>query len=166
MVTNGKYFLFTLKSQLFVYIFILYSSWQTVAFCGIAPCCVVILTLIFLPETPYWLIENNQFDEAQKSLRFFRGSNYDTSSELDEIHQKHLSKQKSQTFTWIMKRLFSQAFFRPFLCIGMLEIIFMLSGFEVVMLYMHRILETTQSSIDPALGPVIAGVVRVISAGT
>ena len=136
------------------------------AFCGITPCCVVILTLIFLPETPYWLIENNQFDEAQKSLRFFRGSNYDTSSELDEIHQKHLSKQKSQTFTWIMKRLFSQAFFRPFLCIGMLEIIFMLSGFEVVMLYMHRILETTQSSIDPALGPVIAGVVRVISAGT
>ena len=30
---------------------------------------------------------------------------------------------------------------------------------------MHRILETTQSSIDPALGPVITGVVRVISAG-
>ena len=41
----------------------------------------------------------------------------------------------------------------------------MLSGFEVVMLYMHRILETTQSSIDPALGLVITGVVRVISAG-
>ena len=32
-------------------------------------------------------------------------------------------------------------------------------------LHMHRILETTQSSIDPALGPVITGVVRVISAG-
>ena len=30
---------------------------------------------------------------------------------------------------------------------------------------MHRILETTQSNIDPALGPVITGVVRVISAG-
>ena len=130
-----------------------------------APCCVVILTLIFLPETPYWLIENNQFEEAKKSLKFFRGINHDTSAELEEIHQKHLSKKESQTFSWIMRRLFSRAFFRPFLCIGMLEIIFMLSGFEVVMLYMHRILETTQSSIDPSLGPVITGVVRVISAG-
>ena len=130
------------------------------------PCCVVILTLLFLPETPYWLIENNQFEEAKKSLKFFRGTNYDTSSELEEIHQKHLSKPKSQTFTWVMRRLFSQAFFRPFLCIGMLEILFSISGFEVVTLYMHRILETTQSSIDPALGPVITGVVRVISAGT
>ena len=129
------------------------------------PCCLVILTLFFLPETPYWLIENNQFEEAQKSLKFFRGTNYDLSNELEEIQQKHLSKQKKQTFTWIMRRLFSPAFFRPFLCIGMLEILFMLSGFEVVMLYMHRILETTQSSIDPALGPVITGVVRVISAG-
>ena len=144
---------------------LIYSSWQTVAFCGIAPCCVVILTLIFLPETPYWLIENNQFEKAKKSLKFFRGTNYDTSTELEEIHQKHLSKPKSQTFSWVMRRLFSRAFFRPFLCIGMLEILFSISGFEIVTLYMHRILETTQSSIDPALGPVITGVVRVISAG-
>ena len=41
--------------------------------------------MIFLPETPYWLVENNQIEAAKNSLIFFRGTDYDVDSELNEI---------------------------------------------------------------------------------
>ena len=143
-----------------------FSSWRIVSFCGIAPCCITMLALIILPETPYWLIENNQLDEARKSLHFFRGRNYDTDLELNEIQEKHLSKlQNSKSYLWILKRLCSRAFFKPFSCIGILEGLYCLTGFDVVIVYMISNLKETGSSIDPNLGPIIVGIVRFISAG-
>ena len=53
------------------------------------------VAMVLLPETPYWLIEYNQFEKAKKSLRFFRGSKYDINPEFNEIHQNH---QKYQNY--------------------------------------------------------------------
>ena len=141
-------------------------SWKIVAFCGIAPCCIMIFALILLPETPYWLIENNQFDQARKSLVFFRGPNCNIESELKEMEDKHLSKQQNrESCIWIIKRMCSRAFLKPFYCIGILEILFMFTGFDIVVIYMVSLLKETGSSIDPNLGPIVVGIVRFISAG-
>ena len=116
--------------------------------------------MMILPETPYWLIENNRFDKARESLVFFRGSLYDVNPELDEIHKRHLLKDKIQACSWILRRLFSKAFFQPFLCSGVLYMIFCISGFSVIIIYMVTILEETGSGLDPKNGPVIVGSVR------
>ena len=124
--------------------------------------------MIFLPETPYWLIENNQIEAARKSLIFFRGTNYDVASELDEIKEKFMSKQRADSTTsisWILKRFWSAAFLKPFLCIGMTLIISNLTGFEVINLYMVPILQESGSNIDAEIGTIIVGGVRVVSAG-
>ena len=62
-----------------------FSSWRIAAACGAANCAILIITMIFLPETPYWLVENNQIEAAKNSLIFFRGTDYDVDSELNEI---------------------------------------------------------------------------------
>ena len=142
-----------------------FSSWRIVSFCVIGPSCIVLLAMIALPETPYWLIENNHFEKAKKSLQFFRGTNYDITYEIDEIQQKHLSKQKYQSTLWTLRRLCSRAFFKPFMCIGILELLWNVSGFEVLTLYMVPVLKETESIIEPNLGPVIVGGVRVVVAG-
>ena len=129
------------------------------------PCCVLFISLLFLPETPYWLVEQNQLDKATESLKFFRGPNYDIAHEIDEIHQKHLSKDESQSFIWIFKRMFSSAFLKPFLCNGVLRMFFALCGFDILNLFMIQILNDTGSSVDPKLGPVIIGSVRMFLAG-
>lgn len=118
--------------------------------------------MAILPETPYWLIEHNRYEEAEKSLKFFRGSLYDVNPELEEIHQRHLSKDKSQSYSWMLKRLFSKAFLRPFLSVGIIPVIFVWSGFDIVQIYMVNVLEGTGSSIDPKYGPMIAGGTRAI----
>ena len=118
--------------------------------------------MVALPETPYWLIEYNRFEQAKKSLKFFRGSFYDVNPELNEIHQRHLSKDKSQSCSWMLQRLFSKAFFRPFLSVGVIPVIFVISGFDIIQIYMVTVLEETGSSINPAFGPMIVGGNRAI----
>ena len=148
-----------------VFFYISSSTWKVIAFCCVPPCCVLFISLLFLPETPYWLVEQNQLDKATESLKFFRGPNYDIAHEIDEIHQKHLSKDESQSFIWIFKRMFSSAFLKPFLCNGVLRMFFALCGFDILNLFMIQILTDTGSSVDPKLGPVIVGSVRMFLAG-
>lgn len=67
-------------STLFICIGILFSMivgtfwpWRTVAlFYALLPLASFII-IIFIPETPYWLIRKARLEEAQKSLAWFRG---------------------------------------------------------------------------------------------
>ena len=92
-------------------------------------------------------------------MQFYRGDKYDITEEIGEIQQRHVSKQQMQSVTcaWTLKRLFSASFFKPFLCVGLLNILSKLSGSNVITYYMITILEESGSSIDPNIGPIIAG---------
>ena len=84
--------------------------------------------------------------------------------------EKFISKQKVDSrsispVSWILKRFWSAAFLKPFLCIGMTLIISNLTGFEVINLYMVPILQESGSNIDAEIGTIIVGGVRVLSAG-
>ena len=114
--------------------------------------------MVLLPETPYWLIEYNQFEKAKKSLRFFRGSKYDINPEFNEIHQRHLSKDKNQSCSWMLQRLFSKAFLKPFMCSGVIYMIFTVSGFDIIIIYMVTILQETGSSVDPNIGTMVTAI--------
>ena len=116
------------------------------------------VAMVLLPETPYWLIEYNQFEKAKKSLRFFRGSKYDVNPEFNEIHQRHLSKDKNQSCSWMLQRLFSKAFMKPFMCSGVIYMIFTVSGFDIIIIYMVTILQDTGSSVDPDIGPMVTAI--------
>ena len=65
-----------------VWTFSYFVSWRMTAFIGIIPPTLLFLLLIPLPETPYWLIEDENEDQAKKSLQFYRGAEYNISEEL------------------------------------------------------------------------------------
>ena len=143
-----------------------YQSWRYVAFCSIAPCVVIFITMLLLPETPYWLIENSQFDEAHKSLKFFRNSNENLQIEFDEIAKKRLSKESKKNLCNSGQIFLSSSFLKPFSCVGVIYMLGNLTGFEVLVIYMVPILRYTGSTVDPELAPIIIGTIRVFSAGT
>ena len=143
-------------------------TWRMTAFLSIIPAVLLMILLTPLPETPYWLIEDEKFLQARKALQFFRGKNFDVEEELQEIQKKHESKksqitQKSWKFT--LKRIFSSAFFKPFSCVGILYVIGTWTGFNSLIVYMVTILEETGSNIDPHLAPIIVGCMRLTFAG-
>ena len=146
-------------------------TWRLTAFVLIIPFVLMTLSIIWFPETPYWLIGNNDYNGAKKSLEFFRGKTYDITEELTEIRQKHESKlNNSEKMTWKYKiqRTFSMAFFKPFSCVGILYSLTCWTGFDIFQTYMVSTLEESGSSIwiKITLVPTIVGVIGLITAGT
>ena len=145
-----------------------FLPWRATAYLLMVPPILLIILMIPLPETPYWLVEDKQNEAAKKSLQFFRGKDYDIYEELTEIEVKHESKQTAQAqsnWKFTISRIFSIAFFKPFSCVGILYIIGTWTGFNCLLVYMITFLEETGSSFDPRIGPIVVGGLRVAFAG-
>ena len=153
---------------LLVWLFGYFLTWRVIAYILSIPPIILAISMSLLPETPYWLIEKNKLETARKSLEFYRGKKYYVAEELNEIQEKYESKKSqmsNQSWKDRAKNLFSSAFFKPFLCVGVLFIIdSTYSG--PYLTYMIDILDETGSNIDPDLGTVMVGSIRVIFAGT
>ena len=125
---------------------------------------VLVAGMWFLPETPYWLVENRREDEARRSLQWYRGAQYDIQQELQEIIDKKREKdaigQKSRTICQTLKTLASPTFLRPFSCAGVLYLAAQWTGISTMVFYMTNIFQESGSSIDPWLAPIIVGVIR------
>ncbi|XP_066153931.1 solute carrier family 2, facilitated glucose transporter member 8-like [Euwallacea fornicatus] len=57
------------------------------------------LSILFLPETPFYLIAGERFGKARKSLMFYRGDEDQVSEELTEL-QKHLREHQVGSSIW------------------------------------------------------------------
>ena len=145
-----------------------FFSWRMTAFLSTIPSMLQLLLMIPLPETPYWLIENEEFERAKKSMKFFRGKDYDISEEIHEIHKKHESKRANmpkKSWKFVMGRLFSNAFFKPFSCIGVVAIVGTWTGYNSLMVYMTDIFRESASTLDPQIGVIFVGALRLPFAG-
>ena len=131
------------------------------------PSILTMTLLLFFPETPYWLIENNRTEDGKKSLQYFRGKEFDVTNEINEIQEKHLEKQSSMGNSWdrTLRRLLSPAFLKPFSCIGVIWSLNMLSGFPVFANYQYDFMEMSGSDITPSIAPMTIGIIRLLLIG-
>jgi len=146
-------------------------DWKSVAFISTSAPILMTILISFFPETPYWLIENNNYEGARKSLQFFRGKNYDITQEFNEISKRHESKlQNTEKISWKFKvqRIFSCVFWKPWSCVGVLWVLNTFNGLDVFSNYMVLILEASKIEkvwIDKLLAPAIVGTFGVVTAG-
>ena len=62
------------SGQLLVWTLMPFLYWRIMAYLLAIPCLLEALFLFLLPESPYWLVQNEQFTLAKKSLKYFRGN--------------------------------------------------------------------------------------------
>ena len=100
-------------------------DWRTIAFILAAVSFITSVSILLLPETPYYLIEKRRRNDARASLLFFRGSECNTvDQELEEIIEARDRKGSGLGWRAILKALTSHSFLKPFLCIGPIHFIF------------------------------------------
>ncbi|KAJ0431912.1 putative major facilitator, sugar transporter, major facilitator superfamily [Helianthus annuus] len=68
-------------------------SWRTLALTGLIPCFLLLVGLLFIPESPRWLAKVGREAEFEYSLRKLRGSKANVFAEADEIHETILTLQ-------------------------------------------------------------------------
>jgi hypothetical protein len=100
-------------------------------------------------------------------MMFYRGNEFKgLEEEIREITEANNKRTGVKNREWnaSVKRIFSSAFLKPFSCVGALYILFRLSGYSIVTHYTTSYLETAGAKMDPMLGTVLVGSVRLLAA--
>ncbi|XP_021865209.1 sugar transporter ERD6-like 7 [Spinacia oleracea] len=85
-------------------------TWRQLALTGIIPCIILLVGLVYIPESPRWLAKAGQMKRFENALRMLRGKDADISAEASEIQDyietvQHLPKAR-------MLDLFQQRYLR------------------------------------------------------
>ena len=140
-----------------------FLDWRTLAYLATIPGLVMWCILWYIPESPYWLIEHDMNESAERSLGFFRTLDSNISEELDEIKERKAEKwARINKCQWT--RLFSKGFWEPFSCIGIIWSLNMLGGPPAVTNYLIPIMEESGSDLDPNLGLMVIGMLQLLTA--
>jgi hypothetical protein len=121
-----------------------------------------VISFLFLPESPVYLLRKNQVKKAEISFKSLRGQNYDPQPEIIEF-QKHfeetLNTPESSFFDEIRKRETSKAF----IIIISLFLFFQLSGINAVTVYATTIFAEAEIEMDPSIATIVTGAVQVLA---
>ncbi len=125
---------------------------------GLVPAVLLSVGMIFLPESPRWLVKKNKIEEATKILQRLRNST-DVNDELQEI--RHSFKMKQASF----REIFSP-WVRPVLFFGaMLGVIQQVTGINTIIYYAPIIFQLAgfHDAASSILATVGIGVVNVLA---
>lgn len=134
------------------------ASWRWMFGIGIIPAILLSIGMIFLPESPRWLVKHNLLEQARNTLKKLRRSQ-DVSSEIEDIQNSLRVRQAS------FSEIFS-ANIRPVLFLGaMLGLIQQVTGINTIIYYAPTIFQLAgfQDASSSILATVGIGVVNVLA---
>jgi sugar porter (SP) family MFS transporter len=123
---------------------------------GIAsvPAAIMLGLLLRLPESPRWLVRQDDRDAAHDVLERVRPSGYDIDGELEQMAELARKEQSASTRGWAGLR---ERWVRPALILGCgIAIFTQLSGIEMIVYYSPTILTDAGFSTDVALDVSVA----------
>ena len=141
-----------------------FLDWQSLAFVSTVPPILTFVGFLFLPDSPYWLVQNQRFDGAYASLKYFRRNDEDKEviNEFDEILQ-HYQQKKVMSQSEKLKSIFSLQFFKPFACIGILYTMYEFSGTASTTNYLQSIIIESKIGLESRTCSLILAFVRLFS---
>lgn len=124
-----------------------YMSWRrcTYIFAAINAFCIILV--LFLPESPLWLISKGKLEEGTKVYKRLRGHDTESEKELQMI----LMRQNEKSNHHFYKDILSMSFTKPLSVVFLLAFI-QLNGINVFGFYAQDIIKVTfKGNIDPFL---------------
>ncbi|KAF5279152.1 hypothetical protein FQR65_LT03398 [Abscondita terminalis] len=130
--------------------------------CAIVPTFFIPLFLIYIPDSPYYLISANYEEEATKALMKLRGKSRDgVQKEVMEIKKNVETTISSKiSFVDIFR---NKASIRALMLVTGLLALQQLSGISVILFYTQTIFAATGSNIPPEICTIIIGAIQVLS---
>ena len=124
------------------------------------PAALLLVGVVFLPNSPRWLAAKGQFYDAQKVLDRLRDTSEQAKRELDEIRESLKIKQTG----WALFK--NNSNFRRAVYLGvLLQVVQQFTGMNVIMYYAPKIFEIAgfTNTTEQMWGTVIVGLVNVLA---
>lgn len=131
-------------------------SWRVMLGLGMLPAMILFFGIVFMPESPRWLVEQNREQRARSVLsRIRNGTNID--AEMRDILQ--MSKREEGSFRDLL-----QPWLRPVLIVGLgLAVLQQITGINAVVYYAPTILESAgYSDVASLFGTIGIGSINVV----
>lgn len=145
------------------FIFGTYLNWRIVALVNcIIPVGAFIL-LIFIPETPLWLIRKGRIDDGRKSLAWLRGWTQieDIEDEFKLIHKQCTEKKKQHlTLTDYVKLFLQKNFYWPYCLCSFVFFISHFNGSSPLQTYAINIFTNLNAPISSYYATIIMGLAQ------
>ncbi|XP_050735196.1 facilitated trehalose transporter Tret1-like [Eriocheir sinensis] len=147
--------------MLLVYILARFLSWQTTTLiCGVIlfP---LVTAILFVPESPYWLLRRGKEKMALRSLLRLRAPEHDVDSELSNIREA-ITQSQNHSITQQFQSLRETANYRPVLLVTSIFLLRELGGAMNIFMYAVFFFENAGVMLDPFSCSVLLGVSRLI----
>ena len=119
-----------------------------------------LLMLIFIPETPVYLIGTEQIERAHKVLRMLRGRQWDITKELTDLK---VASEGTEKHRMAVSEIISSSVIKPFLMSLVLMFFFQFSGINIILQYTVDIFQTAESSINEFMANIFLGLALLTS---
>ena len=121
------------------------------------------LAMFFVPDSPMFLVRKGKVEDARKSLRWLRGSEYtgieDEISSIQAAENERLAPESKVS----LKEIFSQSIYlKPFGISLALMFFQQFSGINQVLFYMTDIFEAAGSDMNPGTSNFLVNSMQVI----
>ncbi|ERL88448.1 hypothetical protein D910_05834 [Dendroctonus ponderosae] len=122
---------------------------------------VFLLSFAFIPESPVYLCEKAKLQDAQRSLLWFRGKDYEIDDELVKITEDIEESKRNKTKLFEIFKC--KATYKGLIISFGLMAFQQLSGVNAVLFYTNKIFQQSGGSLSPGQCSILVGAVQVFA---
>lgn len=132
-----------------------YFNWNWVAICASAITILAPLFMLFMPESPCWLMKKEKHSEAASAIRFLYGSKWEVSR---EFVQENCSESQNNLKIDITE----PTVYKPALLSVLLMFFQQFSGSNAILYYTVSIFKEAKTSLDPSIDNILVAFVMFL----
>lgn len=137
-----------------------YISWEYLALTGAATTAFALLCFYAMPESPRWLVSQNDMAGAIKVMNYLQGNVVNAKEECEKMHED-LKNQPKGLLTW--RECQHPSIYKPALISMALMCFQQVSGANAVLFYSSAIFEGSKSFLDPKKSTIVLAAVQVVA---
>ncbi|XP_055389966.1 facilitated trehalose transporter Tret1-2 homolog [Condylostylus longicornis] len=153
---------------LLIYTLGLFLNWRTAAWYATILPILTGITILFIPESPTWLIRNGKSEKAKKTLSWIRMDPFAAEQDFSnlvkrfESEKKNLLKENDAMSTNFLNTLCKREVVIPFLIINIFNFLIIFSGTYLIIFYAIDIFIDIGGNISTMQAAIITALVRIL----
>ncbi|CAL4067125.1 unnamed protein product [Meganyctiphanes norvegica] len=132
--------------------------WRQSCYVCAIPSFFLLLFMLMVPESPYWLILKGRREEANKALRWLRGPDYDVDVELKEMEIKIEAVGRHTS----IRELWHPRTRLPFIISLFMQTLQQVCGANILMMFTGSIFQASGASIGHEMATIYTGIGQLV----